>query len=106
MPIIGATSSRLVRMPAAASASSQLSMRAPTVSTRVPSRSNAMPAGAGSWSGGCRMGARDRARLLGVTGEQHTRVVAAEAHRVRERDVHLHLARIVRHVVEVALGVG
>jgi hypothetical protein len=57
MPIIGATWSRVVRMPAAASASSQLSMRAPTVSTSVPSRSNAMPAGAGSLSGRCGMGA-------------------------------------------------
>src|SRR5262249_14436887 len=42
----------------------------------------------------------------GDTAEQHAAVVAAEAHRVRERDVHLHAARLVRDVVEVAVGVG
>ena len=35
---------------------------------------------------------RDRPPLLGVAGEQHARVVAAEAHRVRECDVDLRLA--------------
>ena len=38
--------------------------------------------------------------------QQDAAVVAAEAHRVRERDVDLDAARLVRHVVEVALRVG
>ena len=38
--------------------------------------------------------------------EEHAGVVPAEAHRVRQRDVDLHAARLVRHVVEVALGIG
>ena len=38
--------------------------------------------------------------------EQHAAVVPAEAHRVRERDVEIDLARLVRDVVEVELGIG
>src|SRR5580765_4225316 len=38
--------------------------------------------------------------------EQHAAVVAAEAHRIRERNVDLRFARLVRDVVEIALGIG
>ena len=38
-------------------------------------------------------------------GEENRRVGAAEGEVVRQRDVDLHLARLVRHVVEVALGI-
>ena len=37
---------------------------------------------------------------------RNTRVVAAEAERIVDDDVHLQLARGVRHVVQIALGIG
>ncbi len=45
-------------------------------------------------------------KLRLVAAEQDAGVVAAEAHRVRERDVDLNLPRLVRDVVEIAVGIG
>ena len=51
-------------------------------------------------------GVRSAGTGLLDAAEQDAAVVAAEAHRVRERDVDLGLARLVRDVVEVALRIG
>ena len=45
-------------------------------------------------------------RLTAVAAQDDAAVVAAEAHRVREGVLQLHVARALGHVVEVALGVG
>ena len=49
---------------------------------------------------------RGRRRGLIDTSDQHASVVAAEPHRVRKRDFDLSGPRLVRDVVEVALGIG
>src|SRR5207237_3519309 len=58
------------------------------------------------WPGDCHPDVARGDALVGNAAEEDAAVVAAEAHRVRERNLDLCLARLVRHVVEVARRVG
>ena len=64
------------------------------------------PADNSVWHWGVTSACQSIPRLTGDplldAADEHAGVVPAEAHRVRERDVDLHRARLVRHVVEVA----
>src|SRR5579862_4301148 len=79
-------------------------------STRARSAAPALPtARRSSISARAATGARPPARPLAPTllelADDHAGVVAAEAERVVDRDIDVRLARLVRHVVEIALGI-